>query len=129
MGLSREMFGKKVKDLTDEERKAYQRRRYEISIKPFHLHYTTTQSYLLFGKRERDLTLEEYHELQHYRTMKSSRYKAKAENSMAVKLFGKRVKDMTAVEKRLYWKNRKQLHRKRKLEGTLPGRGYCIIGE
>ena len=84
--LVHEMFGKKYRDLTDEELKEYERVRnkkyYQEHYAQFHKKYDTSLSVKMFGKRLKDLNPEESREYYKQRQRASRERKESAPNNV-----------------------------------------------
>ena len=101
MSYVKEVFGKKYKDLTKQEKKLYHKQILGLGIREKSI---CRQKY---GKSLKELT----------RTEKTACYyvkKDKYKNSKTFKLLNKRFKDLTEVEKRLLVKNSEWYQRKLK---------------
>lgn len=127
MKITITIFGKMIKEMSKDEKRAYCK--YLYDKKPKSNNYKNTRCWKLFGKRWKDLNKEEMRQLKNYEYQHSHRYKYKAENSFAQKHFGKRHKDMTKEEQREYTRLRKAIYRDRVKKGISVGRGYYIKGE
>lgn len=81
MIVTREIFGKKIKDMTKEEKDAYIRYMHKKEYKP-HCDGYTTWCIDTFGKRHKDLTPEELREFNRlYQKMRRDKGKEKDENT------------------------------------------------
>ena len=99
----KEMFGKKLKELTKEEMRLY-RKPY---LPPRRTDPTQSRCYKMFGKRRKDLTYEEekalYRTEPHYVNRLKNSYKI----SFCYQHFGKRWRELTPEEKSEFWKIQK----------------------
>lgn len=117
MGLTKQMFGKKYKDLTQEEKKEYQRTYYRKHDAPKHKNYLNCLCWKLFKKKKRkDLTIEEQRVLNNYEYHKSKRFKDRIANSLVFKMFGKPFRQLTQEEKRKYWAEKSKEFREKEIE-------------
>ena len=61
---------------------------------------------IMFGKKQKDLTIEERRAFANYNYRKSKKFKDKQANSVSFKMFGKSFRTLTAEQKRIYNRER-----------------------